>query len=127
MKKFLVAILAIVYLSSSVGATTHFHYCMDKLVNWDFGQAKKDKCGTNKCGNHQKNKCCNDEYKALRNGDQRITETTHDLIPSSFPTLLPQIELQVLDISPKIIANVTSTTLLRSPVAIHILNCVFLI
>jgi hypothetical protein len=129
MKKFLVAILAIVYLGSSIGATTHFHYCMDKLVNWDFGQAKKDKCdkcGTSKCGNHQKNKCCSDEFTALKNGDQRITETVN-LIQVFYHALFPQIELQAPNIPPEIIANTASTTLFRSSVAIHILNCVFLI
>jgi hypothetical protein len=86
MKKFLVTILAIVYLGSSIGATTHFHYCMDKLVNWDFGQAKKDKCskcGANKPANYHKHGCCSDEYAAFKNGDQRITETTINLIQVS--------------------------------------------
>jgi hypothetical protein len=128
MKKFLVTILAIVYLSTSTGATTHFHYCMDKLVNWDFGQAKKDKCdkyGTNKPANCQKYGCCSDEYMAFKNGDQRITETTVN-IPVLYHSLFSQTELQEIDIPPKIIANAASASL-RSPVAIHILNCVFLI
>ncbi len=130
MKKFLVAILAIFYLSTSIGATIHFHYCMEKLVSWDFGQAQKDrciKCGTNKSVNHQKHRCCNDEFKTIKNGDQKITETTYNLIHISHPASVPQIELPVLTISSIDGSNLFSIAPLRSPIAIHILNCVFLI
>jgi hypothetical protein len=34
MKKALATILAVIYLSTSIGATVHFHYCMGKLASW---------------------------------------------------------------------------------------------
>jgi hypothetical protein len=43
MKKILVSILAVFYLASSVGATVHLHYCMDKFINWSLLKGG-DKC-----------------------------------------------------------------------------------
>ena len=35
MKKLLITILALVYLTVSSGATVNLHYCMGKLMSWD--------------------------------------------------------------------------------------------
>ena len=108
----------------------HFHYCSDKLVSWDFEQAKKgkdNKCGENKLGNCQKHGCCKDEYKTIKNGDQKITEATYNLIHFSHPALVPQIELPTSTISSVDESNPLSIAPPRSTVAINILNCVFLI
>ena len=48
MKKFIVAILAILYLSTSTGATIHFHYCMGELAGWELTHDDSEHCG--KCG-----------------------------------------------------------------------------
>ena len=76
MKKVFVAILAFLYLGSSVGATVHLHYCMNKLVSWGFGENKSNKkacpfCGMakktngNHCARHT-NGCCKDEQKFIK-------------------------------------------------------------
>lgn len=71
MKKIFALLLAIVYLGSTVGATVHLHYCMDRLVNWtvrDEGSMCKN-CGMEKGGG-----CCNDESKFIKNDvDQSAT------------------------------------------------------
>ena len=67
MKKFIVSILAVLYLSSSIGATVHLHYCMDKLIGWSLEHQKDNRCS--KCGMIKKQKgkaCCKDEYKQLK-------------------------------------------------------------
>jgi hypothetical protein len=68
MKKFLIAILVFLYLSSSVGATVHLHYCMDKLVDWGLWNNKSGKCGN--CGMDKSeakdNGCCKDEQKQVK-------------------------------------------------------------
>ena len=89
MKKFIVAILAILYLNTSIGATIHLHYCMDKLVAWDLGN-KEDNivcpyCGMAKtattdqhCGSDSKG-CCKDEQKHVKiEKDQKATENNFD-------------------------------------------------
>ncbi|MBS0425003.1 MAG: hypothetical protein JST09_18895 [Bacteroidetes bacterium] len=85
MKKFLVTILALVYLTTSIGATVHFHFCMDKLVAWGLGSGKsKSKacpyCGMVKtsadkhCGKQSKG-CCHDEHKQVKvEKDQKVVD-----------------------------------------------------
>ncbi|MBK8522228.1 MAG: hypothetical protein IPL54_15650 [Chitinophagaceae bacterium] len=36
-EKFITAILAVLYLGTSSGATIHMHYCMGKLAEWGLG------------------------------------------------------------------------------------------
>src|SRR5258705_11087377 len=86
MKKFLATILAVIYLSTSMGATVHLHYCMDKLVAWGFGEKGMNKkscpyCGMTKatntdkhCGKESKG-CCKDEQKQVKiEKDQKVSE-----------------------------------------------------
>lgn len=81
MKKVLVAILAIVYLSTSMGATVHLHYCMGRLVAWGLtGQSGKTCrfCGMQQMGVSGDcvvgmKDCCHEEYKQIKNNhDQKI-------------------------------------------------------
>ena len=69
MRKSLVFILALLYISTSVGATMHMHYCMGKLVSRGFAQ--NDSEYSSDCGlkeSNQKNKgCCKDEKRFLKN------------------------------------------------------------
>jgi len=79
MKKILVSIVAVFYLASSVGATVHLHYCMDKLINWSLLNSDKDKC--DKCGMEKDEGCCKDENRFVKNNvDQKIAESAIQLI-----------------------------------------------
>ena len=84
MKRFLATILAFIYLSTSIGATVHLHYCMGKLISWGLiykegkncatcGMAKKTndtKCVTAKMG------CCKDEHKQIKTEkDQKLIQS----------------------------------------------------
>lgn len=67
MRKFIVAILSILYLASTSGATVHLHYCMGELVNAKLTSEKKDKCG--KCGMSKKKPgkgCCQDKHQFIK-------------------------------------------------------------
>jgi len=86
MKKVLVTILAIVYLSTSMGATIHLHYCMGKLASWgliDHESSKCTQCGmikktsASKCMS-AKMDCCKDEHKQIK------TDKDQKLSPSEF-------------------------------------------
>lgn len=73
MKKMLVSILAVFYLTSTVGAIVHLHYCMDKLVNWSLLKSEGNKC--DKCGMEKDGGCCKDEKKVIKNHvDQNMAE-----------------------------------------------------
>ena len=83
MKRFAAAILAVLYISTSAGATVHLHYCMGKLADWSLGQKESKTCGN--CGmktNEAKEKgCCNDENKFLKNdSDQKAAEAGLQII-----------------------------------------------
>ena len=86
MKKVLATILAFVYLSTSVGATIHLHYCMGKLASWGLidhesrnctqcGMVKKTSSGH---GLAAKMNCCKDEHKQIK------TDKDQKLFPSEF-------------------------------------------
>ncbi|HEX3166950.1 MAG TPA: hypothetical protein VHQ93_11870 [Chitinophagaceae bacterium] len=79
MKKILVSIFAVFYLASSVGATVHLHYCMDKIIGWSLLNSTGDKC--NKCGMEKDGGCCKDENKFVKNNiDQKVAEPAVQLI-----------------------------------------------
>ena len=73
MKKLITILLLIVYSTTTIGATVHVHFCMNKFVGWNLLQSDNDKCG--KCGMKEdatKKGCCKDEHKQLKiDGDQQ--------------------------------------------------------
>jgi hypothetical protein len=89
MKKIFATILAFIYLSTSMGATIHFHYCMGKLVSWGLLDQKSKSCTS--CGMPKKvtgdhcikalKGCCNDEHKQIKTDkDQKIVQSEFDLL-----------------------------------------------
>jgi hypothetical protein len=100
MKKFLVTILAIIYLTASVGATVNMHYCMDKLVASSLGKEKTDKkscpyCGMAKtsqdkhCGKESKG-CCKDEQKIVKlENEQKISEAFFQFLQIPSEAIIP--------------------------------------
>ncbi len=130
MKKFIVAILAILYISSSTGATVYMHYCMGKMANWGIGHNDSKTCG--KCGMEKKdskdNGCCKDEHKFLKNDSaQKITENNLQFLqllsfamPDSF------IELNINNFPSLSEENpISHSPPLKNAVAVYIRNCVF--
>ena len=82
MKKVLATILAFVYLSSSMGATIHLHYCMGKLASWGLIDHERTNCA--QCGMVKKTSpshrmtakmdCCRDEHKQIKTDkDQKLS------------------------------------------------------
>ena len=126
MKKALASILAIVYLTSAVGATVHLHYCMDKLISWSLLKEEGDKC--DKCGMEKDGGCCKDEDKVIKNNvDQNIAESA----VQSIQVLSTASLLTFINTS----ENYFSSLIERHPIChapplirageIYILNCVF--
>lgn len=132
MKKTALAILAMLYISTSTGAIIHFHYCMGKLVSWKLGHKLSDRCG--KCGmkiNHQSldNGCCKDEFKKIKNDkDQKLTAAELVLIhPVCIQSSIFKTELLSV-ISPSVSETYpVSNAPPRKQEPIYICNCVFLI
>ena len=84
MKKVAAFILTILYLSTSMGATVHLHFCMDRLVGWGLvDRGSKDcmgcgmalKGGMYGCSVGMKN-CCHDEQKHLQSDHSQKPSST---------------------------------------------------
>lgn len=128
MKKFLVIILAFVYLTVSSGATINMHYCMGKLMNWDLTnkQNTQSKCGI--CGMEQSGHkgCCKDEHKVLQiDKDQKKSESAFQSFSiSSEAIAVNYTELPSIIISSILVENPVAHAPPRSgAVPIFMLNC----
>ncbi len=85
MKKIIASILAVLYLSTSMGATVHLHYCMNKLTGWSLLEHDSKDCRT--CGMPKLRSgaevgcivkmtgCCHDEHKHFKSEkDQKASQ-----------------------------------------------------
>jgi hypothetical protein len=138
MKKFLVLILALTYLTTSIGATVHLHYCMDKLVAWGIGHSKTKAnactyCGmanpnTDKhCGKQSKG-CCHDEQKQVKiEKDQKSVDPSFNLAkPFSQIADHSVIDISAIIITSPILEHSTSHAPPRTGnVSLFLRNCVF--
>ena len=130
MKKIIVAILSILYISTATGATIHMHYCMGKLINWSLLKHEGDQCG--KCGmkkaGEKNNGCCKDEHKFVKNiTDQKVAESALQLIHVlAFAVPYVFVEIPVKNFSSVTEENPLSHAPPRSRgTHVYILNCVF--
>lgn len=120
MKKALATILAVIYLTTSSGATVTMHYCMGKFSSVDF--FKNDKCG--KCGMKKADGCCHDDVKVIKMHDthQFVSHEVNltpsvAIVPANYAVFQPSL----LYTSPLFTVNNNSPP--HTP--IFIWNCVF--
>ncbi len=98
MKKFLIAILAIIYMGVSSGFAMTIHYCMGKISSVEL-LTHTDKCG--KCGMKTGSGCCKDDFKIFKIND------AHKIISNDINIFTP---VSIIDNSKSIFAlNVFST------------------
>jgi hypothetical protein len=70
MKRFLTYIIAFIYLTFSVGATVHLHYCMGEFVKISLSDTNSGSCA--KCGmdtHAADNDCCKDVQVSAKISD----------------------------------------------------------
>lgn len=126
MKKFIVAILAFSYLVTSIGATIHLHYCMDKLVTWTLsGSAEDDKCEN--CGMKKDDNCCKDEKKVVKNTTDQKTTESPILNLEVFTALISSFVSYEIDSYSSISSGVNATHAppIKGNQEIYLRNCVF--
>lgn len=90
MKRILVILLLIIYSASTINATVHLHYCMNRFVGWSFLESKEEhKCG--KCGMMGSNNgCCNEKHLTIDLDVDQKTPSIHSFEKSFNLELLPQ-------------------------------------
>ncbi len=132
MKKFITAILALLYISTSTGAVLHMHYCMGELADWSLGHNNSETCGS--CGMEKSdevdNGCCKDEHKFIKNDtDQKLVESSFQFQKIIAVAIVPDYaELPIEKVSSVTEKNSTSHAPPRSSsVALYILQRAFLI
>jgi hypothetical protein len=108
-KKAFVAILALIYLGSSTGATLHMHYCQGKLVEAGLWHDKESKCGG--CGMEKetatKKGCCKDEHKQIKlEKDQKSAEQPILFMAQSAIAITP---IQYFSIQDHPVENITTS------------------
>ncbi len=65
MKKLIITIAAMAYMSVSTGIAMEIHYCMGKFAGIEFYGSEKEACGI--CGMKEKGQgCCHDEHKFIK-------------------------------------------------------------
>lgn len=132
MKKVIVAILAILYMGSTTGATIHMHYCMGKLVDKGLWHNKASKCKL--CNKQEKKKactkdCCKDQHKFVKvEKDQKAGETSFQYV---HPAAAVNPHHYTVFASERIIKLAQQYPVCNAPplgnVHFYILNCTFLI
>jgi hypothetical protein len=136
MKRCLATILAIIYLSTSMGATVHLHYCMGKLMGWGLlGHSDKDCtfCGmpTNAaakdCTVAMKG-CCRDEHHLIKNkGDQK--DALHSFELSKVPVTAADVPygqwINPFVVSPVLAQPVGNGPPLAGSIPVFLRNCNF--
>jgi len=136
MKRFLATILTLIYLSSSMGATLHLHYCMGKLIGW--GLIDNDSKNCSFCGmlkipkpadcNVAKEGCCRDEQKQLSTGQdqkQALASFKFSKLASDQSLFNQGGQSPILHLIPSIEFPNNNAPPLTEKVAIFIRNCNF--
>lgn len=126
MKKILVLIVAVLYITVSSGLPVTLHYCMDKVVGWEVTNKSSDKCG--KCPMSKKSNkgCCHDEQKIIKiDKAQQTSEASFTFLHIS--AVQPKENIYTISFlrSPLFISNNLSHAPPREQVANYIFNCVF--
>ena len=89
MRKGIIFILAILYITVTSGVPVNLHYCMGSLASVDYGYDNHDQCG--KCGmkeSAKKKGCCHTESKLVKVQDaHQWVKTQVQLIEA--PVILP--------------------------------------
>lgn len=79
MKKFLITILAFVYLTSTVGAMVRLDCCLEKLVSYNLGTP------ADKHGDDESKSDCKDDHKQAKLGHEQKRSDSHIRLAKIFP------------------------------------------
>lgn len=124
MKKFLAFILAIVYLSSSIGATINIHYCMGKKYAAEL--INHNKCG--KCGAKNKEPgCCKTEHRFFKIKDNHVmaARISSPFVPFALIHSFGAAFRIYAFVSPQVLINSVHAPPLYSGIPAYISNCIY--
>lgn len=70
MKKAVILVLAVVYITLTSGVAVNVHYCMGRLAGVTYGVEREHEC--EKCGMQARKGCCETEHKLVKADDDHI-------------------------------------------------------
>ena len=74
MKRTILGILSLIYITVASGVVINIHYCMGRIAEVGYAYNASDKC--DKCGMKNKEGCCHSEFKIVKlNDDQQQVKT----------------------------------------------------
>ena len=127
MKKIVVFIFALFYLSVSTGATVHLSYCMGRLVSKGLFHHESKRCS--RCG-MDKDKaggCCKDESVQIKlANDQATPATALDKLPvftSVIATVEGIFQVESYQLNKQFFQNISPPV--NDHVPVYLRNCVF--
>lgn len=95
MKKLVLTISFLCYLTVTCGVVVNLHYCMDRLATVHFFGEESDQC--RQCGmmSHEKNACCHDEVKVfkLEQDQNKVGSTDYTPFSVSEMPIVPSVFL----------------------------------
>lgn len=132
MKKFIVLILAFLYITSSCEATVYLHYCMGKQVGFSFMPEHSGNC--HRCGMKKSGKgmgCCRDEKKFLKSDpNQKLSDLNFSISPiKSFAPIYSDYRSYSVSalISKAVVKSLPHGPPGDHPVPCYLMNCLLLI
>jgi hypothetical protein len=123
-KRIAVTILALVYLSTSAGASLDIHYCMGKMVSAHLAFSPKQYCS--KCGMKIAGGCCKDEFRSLKITDshQPVFALQHQISERSISRPESIFQVRFFNTGNTVFSKNNSPPN-RYPGSLHTLLCVF--
>ena len=129
MKKLLITVLAVFYLSVSSGATVHFHYCMGELIEWGLTNDNLEKAAD--CSNCGMKKGVSEDCCKVQKQEYKLKESQKTLVisiqPEAFalaPVTYPDFT-QILSSSPTDLIPESNAPPRTLKTAVFIRNCNF--
>jgi hypothetical protein len=86
-KKGLIFLLAILYITLTSGIVVNIHYCMGRVAGVTYGAESDHRC--DKCGMQSKKGCCGTEHKLVKADDDHIYVKSISA-PLTFAALVPK-------------------------------------
>lgn len=88
MKKGLIFLLAIIYITLTSGVVVNIHYCMGRVAGVTYGAEAEHRC--DKCGMESKKGCCGTEHKLVKADSDHIYAKSISA-PLTFAALIPKV------------------------------------
>lgn len=88
MKKGVIFLLAIIYITLTSGIVVNVHYCMGRMMGVTYGAETEHRC--DKCGMEQRDGCCGTEHKFVKADNDHIYANSI-AAPSTFGALIPAV------------------------------------